>query len=69
MQSSTSSEVMGKEAELQVRLPNGGIKCTACARLCEIPEGKTVYVVLEELQITICICMLYGRVMQGTLIQ
>ena len=32
---------MGKEAELQVRLPNGRIKCTACARLCEIPEGKT----------------------------
>jgi pyruvate formate lyase activating enzyme len=35
------SEVIGKEAELQVKLPNGRIKCTACARLCEIPEGKT----------------------------
>jgi hypothetical protein len=36
-----SSEVLGKEAELQVRLPNGRIRCTACARLCEIPEGKS----------------------------
>jgi hypothetical protein len=33
MQSSASSEVMGKEAELQVRLANGRIKCTACASL------------------------------------
>jgi len=39
MQSST--EIVGMEAELQVRLPNGRIKCTACARLCEIPEGRT----------------------------
>jgi pyruvate formate lyase activating enzyme len=36
-----NSEVIGREAELQVRLPNGRIKCTACARLCEIPDGKT----------------------------
>ena len=31
---------MGKEAELFKKLPNGRIKCTACARYCEIPEGK-----------------------------
>ena len=30
----------GKEAELFIKLPNGRIKCTACARYCEIPEGK-----------------------------
>jgi pyruvate formate lyase activating enzyme len=35
------SEITGKEAELYVKLPNGRIKCTACARLCEILEGKT----------------------------
>jgi len=23
-----------------MQLPNGRIKCTACARYCEIPEGK-----------------------------
>ncbi len=34
------SEIPGKEAELCVALPNGRIKCTACARYCEIPEGK-----------------------------
>lgn len=31
---------LGKEAELFIKLPNGRIKCTACARYCEIPEGK-----------------------------
>lgn len=35
------TQVLSKEAELYHRLPNGRIKCTACARLCEIPEGKT----------------------------
>ncbi len=35
-----SSVVLGKEAELYHKLPNGRMKCTACARLCEIPEGK-----------------------------
>ena len=34
------SEIPGKVAELGVALPNGRIKCTACARYCEIPEGK-----------------------------
>jgi pyruvate formate lyase activating enzyme len=29
-----------KEAELYAQMPNGRMKCTACARLCEIPEGK-----------------------------
>ena len=38
------SEITGKEAELCVKLPNGRIKCTACARLCEIPEGKTIHI-------------------------
>ena len=30
----------GKEAELAITLPSGRVKCTACARLCEIPDGK-----------------------------
>jgi pyruvate formate lyase activating enzyme len=69
MQSSTSSEVMGKEAELQVRLPNGGIKCTACARLCEIPEGKTGLYGIRGVTNNNLYLYVYGRVMQGTLIQ
>jgi pyruvate formate lyase activating enzyme len=34
------SEVPGRDAELGVLLPNGRTRCTACARYCEIPEGK-----------------------------
>ena len=30
----------GKHAELYVKFPNDRIRCTACARLCEIPNGK-----------------------------
>ena len=33
--------MQGKEAELYHKLSNGRIKCTACARLCEIPEVKS----------------------------
>ncbi len=35
-----NKQFLGKEAELFKKLPNGRIKCTACARYCEIPEGK-----------------------------
>ena len=35
-----NNHCLGKEAELFMQLPNGRIKCTACARYCEIPEGK-----------------------------
>jgi pyruvate formate lyase activating enzyme len=34
------NSVTGKEAELYTRLPSGRVRCTACARFCEIPEGK-----------------------------
>lgn len=30
----------GRDADLAVQLPNGRVRCTACARYCEIPEGK-----------------------------
>lgn len=35
-----NNQFLGKEAELFKKLPNGRVKCTACARYCEIPEGK-----------------------------
>jgi pyruvate formate lyase activating enzyme len=59
------NEVLGKEAELYDNLPNGRIKCTACARLCEIPEGKTGLcgirgVVNNRLQLFV-----YGKVIAG----
>ncbi len=59
------ANVPGKEAELYTRLPNGRMKCTACARLCEIPEGKIGLcgirgVVDNKLQLFV-----YGRVIAG----
>jgi pyruvate formate lyase activating enzyme len=59
------NEVLGKQAELYDNLPNGRIKCTACARLCEIPEGKTGLcgiggVVNNRLQLFV-----YGKVIAG----
>ncbi len=66
----TRKEVMqapapGKDAELAVPLPNGRVKCTACARYCEIPEGKIGLcgvrgVVNNKLRLFV-----YGRVMAG----
>nr|MDQ5860208.1 AmmeMemoRadiSam system radical SAM enzyme [Thermoproteota archaeon] len=55
----------GKDAELYTRLPNARIKCTACARLCEIPEGKVGLcgvrgVVNDKLRLFV-----YGRVIAG----
>jgi pyruvate formate lyase activating enzyme len=67
MQSSASSEVMGKEAELQVRLANGRIKCTACARLCEIPEGKTGLCGIRGVTNNNLYLYVYGRVIAGNI--
>jgi pyruvate formate lyase activating enzyme len=55
----------GKDAELAISLPNGRVKCTACARYCEIPEGKIGLcgvrgVVNNKLRLFV-----YGRVMAG----
>jgi pyruvate formate lyase activating enzyme len=59
------SEALGRDAELGIRLPNGRVKCTACARYCEIPEGKVGLcsvrgVVNDKLRLFV-----YGRVITG----
>lgn len=59
------SEVPGRDAELGVHLPNGRVRCTACARYCEIPEGKIGLcgvrgVVNGKLRLFV-----YGRVIAG----
>jgi pyruvate formate lyase activating enzyme len=64
---SQSEQLFGKEAELYHHLPNGRIKCTACARLCEIPEGKIGLcgirgVMNKKLQLFV-----YGKVIAGNL--
>jgi pyruvate formate lyase activating enzyme len=60
-----SSEITGKEAELYVKLPNGRIKCTACARLCEIPEGKTGLCGIRGVTNNSLYLYVYGRVIAG----
>ena len=65
--SQSKQQLFGKEAELYHSLPNGRIKCTACARLCEIPEGKIGLcgirgVVNNKLQLFV-----YGKVIAGNL--
>lgn len=35
-----STTITGKEAILYTKLPNGRVRCTACARYCNIPDGK-----------------------------
>jgi pyruvate formate lyase activating enzyme len=59
------SEVTGKEAELYVNLPNGRIKCTACARLCEIPEGKSGLCGIRGVTNNNLYLYVYGKVIAG----
>src|SRR5919199_874224 len=59
------SEVTGKEAQLYVKLPNGRIKCTACARLCEIPEGKIGLCGIRGVTNNSLYLYVYGRVIAG----
>jgi pyruvate formate lyase activating enzyme len=59
------NEAPGKEATLYSRLPSGRLRCTACARLCEIPEGKVGLcgirgVVEDKLRL-----LVYGKVIAG----
>ena len=56
---------MGKEAELFKGLPNGRIKCTACARLCEIPEGKIGLCGIRGVNQGKLWLYTYGRVIAG----
>jgi pyruvate formate lyase activating enzyme len=59
------SEITGKEAELYIKLPNGRMKCTACARLCEIPEGKTGLCGIRGVTNNKLYLYVYGRVIAG----
>ena len=59
------NKVLGKEAELYVELPNGRIKCTACARLCEIPEGKIGLCGIRGVANNKLRLFVYGKVIAG----
>ena len=60
-----TNEPPGKEAELAVALPNGRIKCTACARYCEIPEGKVGLCGVRGVSAGKLRLFVYGRVIAG----
>lgn len=59
------SELPGKDAELFVPLPNGRVKCTACARYCEIPEGKIGLCGIRGVFGNKLRLLSYGRVIAG----
>jgi pyruvate formate lyase activating enzyme len=59
------TNVPGKDAELFTPLPNGRIKCTACARLCEIPDGKIGLCGIRGVVNNKLRLFVYGRVIAG----
>lgn len=59
------SEPTGKQAELYVRLQNGRIRCTACARLCEIPNGKIGLCGVRGVTDDKLYLYVYGKVIAG----
>jgi pyruvate formate lyase activating enzyme len=59
------NEAPGKEATLYSRLPSGRLKCTACARLCEIPEGKVGLCGIRGVVDGKLRLLVYGKVIAG----
>ena len=60
-----SVEIIGKEAELFTELQNGRIRCTACARKCEIPEGKIGLCGIRGVNHKKLWLYVYGKVIAG----
>jgi pyruvate formate lyase activating enzyme len=58
-------QTFGKEAELFQRLENGSIKCTACARYCEIPEGKNGLCGIRGVENGKLQLFAYGKIIAG----
>ncbi|MDQ6866797.1 MAG: AmmeMemoRadiSam system radical SAM enzyme, partial [Thermoproteota archaeon] len=59
------NDVLGKEATLYTRLPSGRLRCTACARFCEIPEGKVGLCGVRGVVDSKLRLFVYGRVIAG----
>jgi pyruvate formate lyase activating enzyme len=60
-------EVPGRDADLGIALPNGRVRCTACARYCEIPEGKTGLCGVRGVANNRLRLFVYGRVIAGNI--
>ena len=59
------TEPTGKHAELYRNLPNGRVKCTACARNCQIGEGQVGFCGVRGVVGGKLYLLVYGRVMAG----
>ena len=57
--------VLGKEAELYEKLDNGKVKCTACARYCEIGKGQIGLCGIRGNENGILQLYAYGKVISG----
>lgn len=59
------AEIPGRDAELGIAQANGRVKCTACARYCEIPEGKVGLCGVRGVVNNRLRLFVYGRVIAG----
>ena len=58
---------IGKEAELFTKLPNNKIRCNACARYCELSEGKNGLCGIRGVKDEKLLLFVYGRVISGNI--
>lgn len=56
---------LGKEAVLYEKLPNNRVKCKACARYCNIPEGKIGLCGIRGNEDGKLYLFVYGRIIAG----
>jgi pyruvate formate lyase activating enzyme len=63
----SGDQTLGKGAELYENLKNGKIKCTACARYCEIPEGRNGLCGIRGVKSGKLRLFVYGKIIAGHL--
>lgn len=67
MEPNENDALLGKEAELFTKLSNNRIRCNACARYCEIPEGKNGLCGIRGVKDNKLLLFVYGRVISGNI--
>ena len=63
----SNNAILGKEAELSIKVGNNRIKCTACARYCQIPDGKIGLCGVRGVVDNKLFLFSYGRVISGNI--
>src|SRR5438552_17077993 len=61
------TEPLGKEAELQRKLPSGRVQCTACARFCQIGEGQVGLCGIRGVVNQKLYLLAYGKIIAGNI--